>query len=86
VHFAYPKAVAGSAEADLAVRARFASAAVAGTRVNRAGATDPHALARSPIQVSDDARWFERKVAGGLAFEDTVRRLVNRGRYATATS
>jgi len=85
-HFAYPKAVLGSAAAEAAVQARFASAAVAGTRVNPYGATDPYRLARSPIQVSDGMRWFRRKVAGGLTFEDTVRRALNRRRYATATT
>jgi peptidoglycan/xylan/chitin deacetylase (PgdA/CDA1 family) len=85
-HFAYPKAVMGSAAADAAVRARFDSAAVAGTHVNRYRATDPYRLARSPIQVSDGMRWFERKVAGGMRFEDDVRRLVNRKRYAAATT
>jgi peptidoglycan/xylan/chitin deacetylase (PgdA/CDA1 family) len=83
-HFAYPKAVMGSAAANAAVRARFESAAVAGTRVNPYGMTDPYRLARSPIQVSDGMRWFRRKVAGGLAFEDAVRRALNRHRYATA--
>jgi peptidoglycan/xylan/chitin deacetylase (PgdA/CDA1 family) len=85
-HFAYPKAVMGSAVADAAVRARFDSAAVAGTQVNRYGTTDPYRLARSPIQVSDGMRWFRRKVTGGMRFEDDVRRLVNRKRYAGATS
>jgi peptidoglycan/xylan/chitin deacetylase (PgdA/CDA1 family) len=85
-HFAYPKAVMGSTAADAAVRARFDSAAVAGTHVNRYRATDPYRLARSPIQVSDGMRWFERKVAGGMRFEDDVRRLVNRKRYAATTT
>jgi len=85
-HFAYPKAVMGSAVADAAVRGRFDSAAVAGTRVNPYRTTDPHRLARSPIQLSDGMRWFERKVTGGMRFEDDVRRLVNRRRYATATT
>jgi peptidoglycan/xylan/chitin deacetylase (PgdA/CDA1 family) len=85
-HFAYPKAVMGSPAADRAVRARFDSAAVAGTRVNAYGHTDPYRLARSPIQVSDGMRWFRRKVAGGMRFEDDVRRLVNRKRYAGATT
>ena len=66
-HFAYPKAVAGSPAADAAVRARFRSAALAGTRANRYGATDLHRLARSPVQVSDDTRWFRRKARGGMA-------------------
>jgi hypothetical protein len=66
------------------VRARFASAALAGTRPNPYGSTDPYLLARSPIQVSDGMRWFTRKVAGGMALEDTVRRVANRARYAGA--
>ena len=85
-HFAYPKAVMGSAAADRAVRARFDSAAIAGTRVNTSGHTDPYRLARSPIQVSDGMRWFRRKVAGGMRFEDDLRRIVNRQRYADATT
>jgi len=85
-HFAYPKAVMGSAAADAAVRARFDSAAVAGTHGNRYGATDPYRLARSPIQVSDGTRWFRRKVAGGLGLEDTLRRALNRRRYADSTT
>jgi peptidoglycan/xylan/chitin deacetylase (PgdA/CDA1 family) len=85
-HFAYPKAVMGSAAADAAVRARFDSAAVAGTHANRYGTTDPYRLARSPIQVSDGMRWFRRKVSGGMRFEDDVRRLVNRKRYAGSTT
>ena len=86
VHFAYPKAVMGSPAADAAVRARFVSAAVAGTRVNRYARTDPFRLARSPIQVSDGMRWFRHKLTGGMAFEDDVRRVVNRRRYAGATT
>lgn len=85
-HFAYPKAVMGSPAADTAVRARFASAAVAGTRVNPYRATDPFQVARSPIQLSDGMRWFRHKVAGGMAFEDTLRRALNRRRYAGATT
>lgn len=83
-HFAYPKALAGSAHADALVRERFASAAIAGTRANRCGATDPWSLARSPIQVSDGMRWFEAKANGGLGLEDDLRRLVNRARYRGA--
>jgi peptidoglycan/xylan/chitin deacetylase (PgdA/CDA1 family) len=85
-HFAYPKAVMGSPAADAMVKARFSSAAVAGTRVNPYGATDPYRLARSPIQVSDGMRWFRHKAAGGLALEDTLRRTLNRRRYATSTT
>jgi len=84
--FAYPKAVAGSPSADQAVRRRFRSAALGGNRPNRAGATDPHRLARSPIQRSDGMRWFRRKLAGGMAAEEGLRRLANRWRFAGATT
>ena len=85
-HFAYPKAVPGSAAAEAAVRRRFRSAALAGTRANRYGATDPHRLARSPVQLADGMRWFERKLAGGMGLEDGIRRVLNRGRYGGATT
>jgi peptidoglycan/xylan/chitin deacetylase (PgdA/CDA1 family) len=79
--FAYPKALPPSAAAALAVRERFRSAALAGTRPNRPGSTDPYRLARSPVQRSDGTRYFERKLAGGMAFEDSLRRAANRWRY-----
>lgn len=80
--FAYPKAVLGSGAVQDEVRARFRSAAVAGTRANPYGRTDVHQLARSPIQTDDGLRFFSRKVSGGMRFEDTVRQLVNRRRLA----
>jgi peptidoglycan/xylan/chitin deacetylase (PgdA/CDA1 family) len=85
-HFAYPKSVGPSAGADRAVRARFRSAALAGTRPNAYRRTDPYRLHRSPIQASDEMRWFEAKVAGGMGFEDDMRRALNRWRYAGADS
>jgi peptidoglycan/xylan/chitin deacetylase (PgdA/CDA1 family) len=85
-HFAYPKALAGSAGAASEVARRFRSAAVAGTRPNRFGATDPQLLNRSPIQRSDGMRWFHRKVNGGMTLEDDFRRAANRLRYAGAHS
>ena len=85
-HFAYPKALPGSPAADAAVRSRFRSAALAGTRANPVGGTDHWRLARSPIQVADGMKWFRAKADGGLRFEDDVRRLVNRARYRGATS
>jgi peptidoglycan/xylan/chitin deacetylase (PgdA/CDA1 family) len=84
--FAYPKAVAGSPAADQAVRRRFRSAALGGSRPNRYGTTDPYRLARSPIQRSDGMRYFDRKVRGGMAVEEGLRRLLNRWRYAGATT
>jgi peptidoglycan/xylan/chitin deacetylase (PgdA/CDA1 family) len=83
-HFAYPKALLGTRPAQEAVRARFRSAAVAGTRANIPGRTDPYRLARSPVQVSDGMRWWRHKVDGGMRLEDDVRRLVYRRRYAGA--
>jgi peptidoglycan/xylan/chitin deacetylase (PgdA/CDA1 family) len=85
-HFAYPKAVPGSPAAERAVRARFRSAALAGTRANEFGATDPYRLARSPVQVSDGMRWFMHKARGGLELEDRVRGLVDRRRYRHVTT
>jgi peptidoglycan/xylan/chitin deacetylase (PgdA/CDA1 family) len=84
--FAYPKAVPGSPAADRAVRRRFRSAALGGSRPNRFGTTDPYRLARSPIQRSDGMRWFDHKVRGGMAAEEALRRLANRWRYAGATT
>jgi len=84
-HFAYPKALGGSAHAEQAVRSRFRSAALAGTRSNRYGATDPFRLARSPVQRSDGLAWFARKAGGGMALEDSLRRVANRRRYASST-
>jgi peptidoglycan/xylan/chitin deacetylase (PgdA/CDA1 family) len=85
-HFAYPKALAGSPAAEIEVRARFRTAAVAGTHLNRWTGSDLHRLARTPIQVSDGLRWFGRKADGGLRLEDQLRRRVNRKRYAGATT
>jgi peptidoglycan/xylan/chitin deacetylase (PgdA/CDA1 family) len=84
VHFAYPKALSPSRHADLLVRDRFLSAAIAGTRANPYGATDPFLLTRSPVQVDDGMTWFRRKVAGGLRLEDDLRDVLNRRRYAAA--
>lgn len=85
-HFAYPKALLGSAAAQTAVRERFASAALAGCRANRPGATDVWRLARSPVQVSDGMRFFSRKLAGGMALEQTLRDLKNRRGYRALTT
>lgn len=85
-HFAYPKAVPPSPAADRAVRHRFRTAALAGTRLNAFGRTDLHRLARSPIQASDGARYFRRKLAGGMRTEDALRQIANRRRYARATT
>jgi peptidoglycan/xylan/chitin deacetylase (PgdA/CDA1 family) len=85
-HFAYPKALLGSPAAQAAVRSRFRSAAVAGTRANPYGRTDPYRLRRSPIQVADGMRWFRHKARGGMALEDDVRRLANRRRYQGAVT
>ena len=82
-HFAYPKALGPTPEADRAVRRRFRSAAVAGTRANAPG-SDPYALRRSPVQTTDGTRWFRRKVAGGMGLEDDIRAVANRRRYAGA--
>jgi peptidoglycan/xylan/chitin deacetylase (PgdA/CDA1 family) len=84
--FAYPKAVLGSEAAQRAVRGRFRSAALAGTRANVPGHTDVYRLARSPIQTHDGMVWFRRKAAGGMGFEDSLRGALNRRRYVQATT
>jgi len=85
-HFAYPKAILGSFQAQQQVRSRFASAALAGTRPNRYQATDSYRLSRSPIQLEDGLRYFERKARGGMRLEDDLRRLASRRRFASAAS
>jgi peptidoglycan/xylan/chitin deacetylase (PgdA/CDA1 family) len=79
--FAYPKALPPTPAAHEAVRARFRSAALAGTRPNFPGRTDVYRIARSPVQTSDGMRYFERKAAGGMRLEDDMRRVLNRWRY-----
>lgn len=80
-HFAYPKAVLGTPVAEHAIRRRFETAAVAGTRPNAPLATDLHRLNRTPIQVGDGMEWFVRKALGGMRLEDSLRRTLNRHRY-----
>lgn len=85
-HFAYPKALAASPAVEPLVRARFRSAAVAGTRANRFGATDVHRLARSPVQFGDPPWAFRRKAQGGMGLEDDLRSWRNRRGYAGAVT
>lgn len=84
-HFAYPKALLASPAVEPEVRKRFKTAAIARTRPNRPGKTDLHRLTRSPIQVSDGMKYFEKKVNGGMWLENDVRDLVNKWRYRGAT-
>lgn len=79
-HFAYPKAIPGSPEAEIAVRRRFLSAALAASRVNQPGRADMHRLTRTPIQRSDDPEMFAAKADGGLRLEGELRALVVRAR------
>lgn len=85
-HFAYPKARMGSPAADVAVRSRFDSAALSGTRANRYGRTDPYQLSRSPIQQADGTEWFRRKLRGGLRLEGDLRRVLDARRYRGAVT
>ena len=85
-HFAYPKAVAASAEVEPLVRQRYRSAALGGNRPNPYGGTDVHRLSRTAVQVSDGNEFFVRKAHGGMALEDSIRRAVNRVRYRAAAS
>ena len=85
-HFAYPKAQLGSPAAEAEVRSRFASAAIGGSRPNPYGRTDAWRLTRTPIQTADTDKWFRRKATGGLRLEGRLRELVDRRRYAGATT
>ena len=84
-HFAYPKAVLGSPATEAAVRARFASAALARNRPNRPGAADLHRLWRTPVQRSDAPSHFAAKARGGMRLEGSLRDLAARWKYRGQT-
>jgi peptidoglycan/xylan/chitin deacetylase (PgdA/CDA1 family) len=84
-HFAYPKALPGSVHAEIAVRRRFTSAALAASRVNRPGHTDLHRLWRTPVQTADGFEFFTAKAHGGLRLEGELRALVSRLKYRGAS-
>ena len=83
-HFAYPKALRGTVNNEAEVRRIFTSASVAGGRANVPGSADPFRLTRTPIQVQDGTRWFERKASGGMSFEGALRERVSSNRYRDA--
>ena len=83
--FCYPKAVPGSPPAEIEVRKRFRSAALASNRVNRAGDTDMHRLGRTAIQTSDAGPLFRAKAGGGMRLEGQLRSAAARLRYRRAT-
>lgn len=85
-HFAYPKALPGSPQAEIAVRRRFTSAALAASRVNRPGRTDLHRLWRTPIQRADGFEFFAAKAEGGLRLEGELRALAARIKYRGAAT
>jgi peptidoglycan/xylan/chitin deacetylase (PgdA/CDA1 family) len=72
-HFAYPKAALPLEAVESIVRRLFVSAAIGGNRANVPGRTDLHRITRSPIQASDGMRYFDAKLAGGLALEERLR-------------
>jgi peptidoglycan/xylan/chitin deacetylase (PgdA/CDA1 family) len=71
-HFAYPKAIAPSAAAEVVVRRRFDSAVLAGNR-GAAPGDDAHRLGRHALTVADDASSFRRKIDGGMWLEGWLR-------------
>lgn len=85
-HFAYPKALPGSPQAEIAVRRRFTSAALAASRVNRPGRTDLHRLWRTPVQRADGFEFFTAKAQGGLRLEGELRALAARIKYRGAAT
>jgi hypothetical protein len=86
LHFAYPKAIPGSPSAESWVRQRFRSGALAGTRPNRYGETDPYRLYRSPVHASDRMRWFQRKLRGGMWLEGSLREATTSWRFRGCTT
>lgn len=76
-HFAYPYSVLARPSVESVVRARFRSAALAGTRPNPYLRTDPYRLQRSPIQTADAMKYFFRKLEGGMWLEDILRHRLN---------
>jgi peptidoglycan/xylan/chitin deacetylase (PgdA/CDA1 family) len=82
-HFAYPWAV-GSAAADRVARQLFDTAALDAWRCNRAGATDPWRLGRTPVLASDGFAFFRAKVKGRLDGEALAYRLLGRGPWSRA--
>lgn len=81
-HFAYPKAIPGSPAAEVEIRRRFRSAALAANRVNRPKTGDVHRLWRTPIQRRDCLGLFAAKARGGLRLEGALRDLARRVLYA----
>ncbi|HQV59036.1 MAG TPA: hypothetical protein PKV27_13545, partial [Ilumatobacteraceae bacterium] len=71
-HFAYPKAIAPSAAAEVVVRRTYGSGVLAGNRANTP-ATDRHRLGRHALTVGDDMDDFAAKIAGGRRLEGWAR-------------
>lgn len=85
-HFAYPKAIPPSPHNEIEVRRRFASASLAGNRVNRFGASDLHRIARTPIRRDDDLATFARHCRGGSMLEGALRDGLASVRYRARTT
>ena len=80
--FTLEYAIGGNGAASM----RTVVLAMAGTHANPYRTTDPHRLARTPIQHSDGMRFFMTKTAGGMRMEDALRVSANRWRYRSATT
>ncbi len=85
-HFAYPKAMSPSVDAERAVRQRFRTAALAGNRINVTGSTDLARLGRTPVQRDDNPSTFAQKVCGLGRTEGWVREFVDRRRHRHAVT
>ncbi len=86
IHFAHPKAIAGSPAAERLVRERFVSASLARSRVNRPGRADVYRIWRTPVQRLDDLDRFAAKAAGRARVEGEVRHAVTRWKYRGAVT
>ncbi len=85
IHFAYPKAIPGTAEIQQMIAGRFRSAALARSRVNQVGRTNLQRLWRTPIQAGESLDVFSHKATNGMRLEGSVRSIVSRRRSRGAT-
>lgn len=80
-HFAYPRAVRGRTAVEAEVRARFASAVLAGGRTNPWKGSDLYRLSRAPVHRRDLPAVVASKSEGGMRLEGTMREMLDRVRY-----
>lgn len=79
-HFAYPRAVPPSPAAEIEVRSRHRSAALAGNGANTPHGFDPHRLRRTPVRAGESIELFAARAGGGMRVEGALRAALARRR------